>query len=417
MKRRTLLIALWLPGSLWAMEIQAVRIDGSSLTGQWMGCADGGPITLRTTAGSTPLALSDLSIVKFSRAADRRDATDRASAPVVFYLNDGGRLPGRLVGSASNALVSTTVLGEAVELPFDRLAGVRIGDDAAFPRSAELFDAALADRMPGRDVLVTRSADKPQVLPGRLVELGPEQGSFVFGDRTRTLPTSKIFGVAFAIGSSGSADIGTTFQLSDGSLLAGRIHGADANTVRVATSIGLTVTIPLGDLEAIHIQSDRVVYLSDLHPSHLRTEGMLHRPWPVRMDRGVTGKPLSVSGRRFDKGIGCHSYTELVYSIDQAYESFVATIGIDDLVRPRGSVVFRVMGDGKTLFDSGAVTGRDNARDVIVDVRGVKTLTLIVDYGLDLDLSDHAVWGAARLLKPRSDGKANVPGAEPGSVQ
>lgn len=417
MKRRILLIALWMPGSLWAMEIQAVRIDGSSLTGQWIGCADGGPITLRTTAGSTPVPLSDLSMVKFTREAGRHDATDRASAPVVFYLNDGGRLLGRLVGAAANALVSTTVLGEAVELSFDQLAGVRVGDVGEFPRSAELFDAALADRLPGRDVLVTRSADKPQVLPGRLVELGLEKGSFVFGDRTRTLQTSRIFGVAFAVGSSGQADIGTTFQLSDGSLLAGRIHGADANTVHVATSIGLTVAIPLGDLEAIHIQSDRVVYVSDLHPSHLRTEGMLHRPWPVRMDAGVAGKPLSVSGRRFDKGIGCHSYTELAYSIDQAYESFVATIGVDDFVRPRGSVVFRVVGDGKVLFDSGAVTGRDDARDVIVDVRGIKTLTLIVDYGRDLDLSDHAVWGDARLLKPRSDGKTNVPGTGPGSVQ
>ena len=75
------------------------------------------------------------------------------------------------------------------------------------------------------------------------------------------------------------------------------------------------------------------------------------------------------------------------------------------------------MGDGKTWLDGGASTGRDHERDVIVDGRGVKTLTLIVDYGLDLDLSDHAVWGDARLLKPRSGGKTKVPGAEPGSVQ
>jgi len=71
-------------------------------------------------------------------------------------------------------------------------------------------------------------------------------------------------------------------------------------------------------------------------------------------------------------------------------------------------------GDLGFIFD---VQLKDADHPPIVDVRGVKILTLIVDYGLDLDLSDHAVWGDARLLKPRSGGKTMVPGAEPGSVQ
>ncbi len=114
----------------------------------------------------------------------------------------------------------------------------------------------------------------------------------------------------------------------------------------------------------------------------------------------VSGGPLAIGGRRFEKGLGVHSKTELAFEIGGAYETFAATIGVDDAVRPRGNVVFRVAGDNKVLFDSGVKTGADGAQDIIVDIRHVKILTLMVDYGEELDLADHADWGGARLLKP-----------------
>ena len=113
-----------------------------------------------------------------------------------------------------------------------------------------------------------------------------------------------------------------------------------------------------------------------------------------------------MGGRVFDNGLGVHSRTELDYQLDRGYESLVATIGIDDAVRPAGSVVFRVLGDGKVLLDSGVVTGKDPPRDVNVNVVGVSTLTLVVDYGDELDLSDQADWGGARLLKPAPTSRA-----------
>jgi hypothetical protein len=125
----------------------------------------------------------------------------------------------------------------------------------------------------------------------------------------------------------------------------------------------------------------------------------------VRKDRSASAKSLSIAGRVFDKGLGVHSRTELSYQIAGDYESFVATIGIDDAVRPRGSVVFRVSGDGRELFDSGEVRGSDPPRDIQVDVKDVKSLTLAVDYGEALDVSDHANWGGARLLKAAAKAK------------
>jgi len=148
-------------------------------------------------------------------------------------------------------------------------------------------------------------------------------------------------------------------------------------------------------------RSDRVEFLSDIKPSAQRIEGVLHDPWPVRYDRNVLENPLSIGGRSFERGLGLHSRTQLSYAIGGEFERFAATVGIDDAVRPLGSVVMQVIGDGKTLFDSGALSGVDPPRDILVDVSGVKTLTLLVDYGEGLDASDHADWADARLLRPR----------------
>ncbi|MCH7595217.1 MAG: hypothetical protein IID35_01540, partial [Planctomycetes bacterium] len=54
----------------------------------------------------------------------------------------------------------------------------------------------------------------------------------------------------------------------------------------------------------------------------------------------------------------------------------------------------------------GDAAGDDEPRSVgretqVVDLAGVSRLTLLVDYGAGLDLSDHADWGGVRLLKTR----------------
>jgi hypothetical protein len=142
-----------------------------------------------------------------------------------------------------------------------------------------------------------------------------------------------------------------------------------------------------------------VVYVSALTPTEEQSHGALSKPWPWRKDRNVSGGPMVIDGRSFSRGIGVRSRTALSYALDTTFEQFAATIGIDDSVRPRGSVMFLVLGDDRILFESGEVTGRDTARDVLVDLSGVKKLTLSVEFGDDLDLSDHADWGGARLVR------------------
>jgi hypothetical protein len=381
-----------------APRANVVRIDGTALAGQWLGGRDTS-IQFRTETGETQLAVDELSSIRFETA----DQIPNGDA--VFHLADGGRLLGNLTGGEGNSVVAHTAVSGSLRLLFETLAGIRLVQGEELAKSAELFDAALQSRLPGQDVLISRGPDEVKALRGRLESLDAQSGSFVYGDRPRSFQNDNVYGFVFAVGIAKPDAFPLTVELAEGSSFSGALETSGAENVNVRASFGLHVSAPLNQVKRLLFRSPRVVYVSDLKPASERVEGQVHRPWPVRKDRSASAKSLSIAGRVFDKGLGVHSRTELSYQIAGDYESFVATIGIDDAVRPRGSVVFRVSGDGRELFDSGEVRGSDPPRDIQVDVKDVKSLTLAVDYGEALDVSDHANWGGARLLKAAAKAK------------
>jgi hypothetical protein len=108
---------------------------------------------------------------------------------------------------------------------------------------------------------------------------------------------------------------------------------------------------------------------------------------------------MRIGGEVFDRGIGMHSAASLTYTLKEPFRQFAAAVGIDDAVGSRGNVVFRVLADGREVFSSGPVTGRDEPKPVLVELAGVKTLQLLVDLGDDLDIGDQANWANARLIR------------------
>jgi hypothetical protein len=396
------------------VTVKIVTVTGTETSGEWKGLLHTDGITITTETGQQLLSLDEVAAIVTGSPRDGGVA-ERWRGTVLFP-SDGGQLPGTLVGSSKEGVIASTALGQGKPLPFNRLAGILFDARPADPRGVsalheerdrglELFESAMDDRRSGEDLLIICIDGKARSLPGTLVSLDPTEAAFRFGDRTRTIRTENILGVVFARGVQKQADYPITFELRDGSAFAGRLHSGSAEQITVESSVGILADLDLSVLARMRFRSPRVVYISDLTPVTHRVEGRLHREWPVGRDRSLTGDPLSIAGRTFDKGLGMHSRTEVVYAIEGHFESFAATIGIDDGVRPAGSVVFRVIGDGETLFDSGLITGQDQAVDVLVDVKNIKDLTLVVDYGDGLDLSDHAVWGAARLIKPADNKK------------
>jgi hypothetical protein len=119
----------------------------------------------------------------------------------------------------------------------------------------------------------------------------------------------------------------------------------------------------------------------------------------IQKDESVAGNPLKIRGTTYAKGLGTHAVSQILYNINGAYSTFLATVGIDDEVKGNGAVIFQVVGDGKVLFDSGVLTGTSSAVNVSVSVAGVNKLTLVATNGIvgTIDF-DHADWVNARLL-------------------
>ncbi len=115
-------------------------------------------------------------------------------------------------------------------------------------------------------------------------------------------------------------------------------------------------------------------------------------------DKAVTGKPMSIGGKTFERGLGTHTDSLVRLQLKGGSEKFLAFVGVDDAATSdQATITFRVVGDGKTLWKSPGMKRGQPARQVEVDVKGVKTLLLLADSGGDISFG-HADWADAKFL-------------------
>jgi alpha-galactosidase len=126
-------------------------------------------------------------------------------------------------------------------------------------------------------------------------------------------------------------------------------------------------------------------------------------------NRSVDGHPLLLGGKRFEHGLGTHANSVLRVTLGGKAERFTATVGVDDEVGKKGSGVFKVTGDGKTLWESGVLRGGDPAKDVSVALDGIKRLVLSVGDAGDGINFDHADWADARIVMKEGKPEAVAP--------
>ncbi len=70
------------------------------------------------------------------------------------------------------------------------------------------------------------------------------------------------------------------------------------------------------------------IYITDLTP--IKSSFVSHLT--MKKDHSLSDTPMSLAGQKFARGVGTVSPSTLVYKLDSNFESFVATVGIDDAV-------------------------------------------------------------------------------------
>lgn len=116
-----------------------------------------------------------------------------------------------------------------------------------------------------------------------------------------------------------------------------------------------------------------------------------------QVNRAIRGTPLSIAGVKYERGVGTHAVSTLWLDLAGQTRRFSAEVGVDDAAGGNPSVSFLVLADGRKLFDSGPMKAGDPAKQVEIQLTGVKTLLLRVQDGADGIAYDHANWANARF--------------------
>lgn len=194
---------------------------------------------------------------------------------------------------------------------------------------------------------------------------------------------------------------GATFELTmaDGSRLGVSNAKIEHGQVVATTRFNATIRVALSDLVRAHTRSTSVAYLSDREASATQYVGYVGPTRPYRRDLSVDGHPLRLGGQTYDRGLGTQSRTLLAYRLAPGDLRFQATVGLDEGAGPLGSVVFRVLVDGREKFSTPPMTVHDVPKSVDVDVKGGKVLILVTEFGERGEVRDYADWVEARLIR------------------
>ncbi|UVI27405.1 NPCBM/NEW2 domain-containing protein [Paenibacillus spongiae] len=143
----------------------------------------------------------------------------------------------------------------------------------------------------------------------------------------------------------------------------------------------------------------------DTFLSDMQFFGNVSNGWgPAERDTSVggnvqgDGNMITLNGKGYEKGLGVHAYSKVSFYIGKNFSRFISDIGLDGETQG-ASVVFRVWGDGKKLYDSGVIKDNADSQHVNVDVSDVDVLMLEVTDGGVGNSATHADWAGAKLLK------------------
>lgn len=152
-------------------------------------------------------------------------------------------------------------------------------------------------------------------------------------------------------------------------------------------------------------QKADTVYLSSLDISQIQ------QGWgEPQKDKSVDGNPLRIGSQNFKNGIGTHAKSLFKINLAGGTEKFLTLVGVDteNGTSNKGSINYEITGDGKLLWKSEILKAGMAPVKVDLNLKGIKTLVLLVnDGGDDID-NDHADWADAKFVvkgkKPQAIG-------------
>jgi len=373
----------------------ALRVDGTNVSGRVKQIGPKGEITLVLVKGGEQ-TIPFRELIKLTKEGS--PVSFSPSGSLILFPN-GDRLYRTVIGAASEtALDVQSYALEHLSIPLESILGLILN----LPEEGSLVHS-LIDRVRSEprnsEVVWLGNGDK---ITGGFLGLDEKKVKF----QTKAGPQTLDRAGALAIGFDPSLVVypepteeAFDLTLADGSRLGVRNARIEQGQLVATTRFGATLRVPFNELVRIHTRSSSISYISERAESAARYIGYVGPTRPYRRDATVDGQPLRLAGQTYDRGLGTQSRTILAYRIEPQDRRFQALVGLDDTAGPLGSVVFRVLVDGREAFASAPMSVRDTPRAIDVDLAGGKLLILVTEFGERGEVRDFADWIEARILR------------------
>ncbi len=355
---------------------------------------------MQTEKGTVRTALLDVVSVEF--ASQSANASD-SPTPHEVVLVSGERIRGLITGGDEAGISLHTLSLGATDISIDLISQVIFHGNFR-PREAASFP--LKD---GTDTAYRRTAVGRDVITGVLLEF--DDGGCVFDSSIGEyrLQYRDLLGISLLpqVEVKATTQLLTIVDAIDGSHFEGFLTQVSADAILLTSRLDEKRVIHRESVKSISFKNGKFVYLSELTPTAVTQTPFIGDPeeflFPYQMDRSVGGKPLTIQGHTYARGIGVHSRCRLTFALNGEYKTFQTIIGIDDealALRKPGVVKFQILVDGKEIHSTGLVrAGMEPQMVGPLSVAGAKELTLFVDFGDNKHFGDRADWASAMLIR------------------
>ncbi len=383
-------------------EFTAKTIDGRQIRGTLSGWEENA-LVFRTGQKDEKIALGQLLSVAPSQAA----APSPPASTIWVTLTDGSVIAARSCLAESAEITVTATRPQSLKLPRDSVS--HVGFREATPALEERWKEIL-DRPADQDLLVVVSGETLDYLEGIVRAVREEHVDFEVDGDVVPVRRTKVFAVRYYHPKSveDSEQVARIRDDAGSTWAARRVEiSPSGDQLEVESLAGVHVSLPLQAVADIEFAASGLVFLSDLkadssqwthyfgRETSLPSLERLYRP---RSNTALDNGPLVLDGVSYKRGLALHSRTEMTYRLAEPFKRFQALAGIDDRLRPQGNVDLKILGDDRILFQA-AIAGTDPSQPIDVSLQGVKSLTIVVDFGSDLDVGDHLILAEAKLLK------------------
>ena len=374
--------------------------DGSVSSGSLEQIGDHWSVRL---SGAKPVRATGAQAVSLRR--DKMSLPDFPRAEQVILVN-GDRLPGTVRELMGDQLKVRVNLGHEADLsvPLSAVAIIwKTAPDGV--DNADKWRRRLISDKRSRDIVHLRNGDAIEGVLNSITATADQSLQMESSKKDVAVPFSKVAVIAF------NTELARPLQpkgvyarvvLNTGCRLTLSSAQTDDRALQGRTAFGGDVSIPLDHIQAIDWLGGCAIYLSDLKPRAYHFRSFLADvSWPYMTDVSVIEGNLRLGGRLYDKGVGVHTASHLVYALGPDDRWFEARVGLDDVAGKEGRARIQVLLDGRPqkLAWDGDLTWEKGPRHIRLAVSGSKELTLVSDFGSFGDVQGCVDWADARLIK------------------